>query len=760
MAAANKDILINILTKAAGTSSVKELNSVLSSLNQNTVSIGKNNQFYQKGVAGSISSTKALTATADGLNKIIQQQAASMRAANAVRAAEVKAIELTVRAKRAEVAQDDLALKQLRQEIQLRELAIRERRAAIAETRLATQETARSTAVATRSMAQQTAAVNGMAHANGAASFALLSLTQGIQDAGQFGMGMAQGIRAVNNNLQQFVTATILASSAAGGLTTAFKLMFRSLAGPAGFLLLFSAASAALEFFSNRSQRAKRDADSLGSAFSGLVSGMAPDGFRASSAGLMMVSRAASIAAKEYTKAGELVRRAQETAVEHAVKTSEEQTRAEREAADAKIKAHRPEMAVLAERIDASTRNSIATEVNTRFEKENAEAKAKTAAEIEASRAFWDQLSESKKKDAEQTHKLNQAYHTLLTTIGFGGLLSAMREQNAEFAESESMVRKAMIIINLEDSVSGLKDELSLLSGEYGKHIFDLRAEQIEIKKTIELLNKIAMLQRGIGLERFEARGVTNIPGMAERMEEIRRSTTLVGRAQGAQGIGEGMVGELRVMSDATLSEMDRLGAEIEARNNDGTKSWRAHWISRTEASVKAAGIVSSSIGDIGNVYMQLAQNGDKSNKRMFETGKKFAIAQALINTYLGFTEAIKQKGPLGLISGAAVLAAGMAKVAAIRATTMNGSGGSSGSSGSLTIGSAPSFFTGFSNASDFPVTTPSGGFASRSVNISLVAEGRELIGVIENESSSRARAGAPMSKQSTGLFSGSVTTR
>ena len=55
-------------------------------------------------------------------------------------------------------------------------------------------------------------------------------------------------------------------------------------------------------------------------------------------------------------------------------------------------------------------------------------------------------------------------------------------------------------------------------------------------------------------------------------------------------------------------------------------------------------------------------------NKQMFAIAKAFAISQAIINTYVGVTKAYAEGGVLGLITGAGVLAAGLAAVAKIMA--------------------------------------------------------------------------------------------
>lgn len=109
--------------------------------------------------------------------------------------------------------------------------------------------------------------IGGLADATGSASFALLSLGQAFQDSAQFGMGFAQGFRAINNNIQQTFTALALGSVQAGGFKNLLIEMGGSLWGPGGLILGFSAVSAAVEFFTTRAQRASKEARDLNDAW-------------------------------------------------------------------------------------------------------------------------------------------------------------------------------------------------------------------------------------------------------------------------------------------------------------------------------------------------------------------------------------------------------------------------------------------------------------------------------------------------------------
>lgn len=114
--------------------------------------------------------------------------------------------------------------------------------------------------------------MRGTKDAAGSASFAILSLGQGIGDAAQFSQGLSQGIRAINNNIQQFATAAVFAAQAAGGAGKAFRQMWASLAGPAGLILAVSGITAAIEIFTTVLERSEKKAKDAGDAYASLAS--------------------------------------------------------------------------------------------------------------------------------------------------------------------------------------------------------------------------------------------------------------------------------------------------------------------------------------------------------------------------------------------------------------------------------------------------------------------------------------------------------
>tara|TARA_Y100000310_G_C20704371_1_gene833817 strand:- start:37393 stop:39549 length:2157 start_codon:yes stop_codon:yes gene_type:complete len=78
-------------------------------------------------------------------------------------------------------------------------------------------------------------------------------------------------------------------------------------------------------------------------------------------------------------------------------------------------------------------------------------------------------------------------------------------------------------------------------------------------------------------------------------------------------------------------------------------------------------------LGALGNTFGTFAQSMDKSNKESFEKQKKFAIAQALINTLLSISYAMANPWPLNLALSAAAAISGAATVAQINSQQFSG---------------------------------------------------------------------------------------
>jgi len=563
--------------------------------------------------------------------------------------------------------------------------------------------------------------IGGLADASGAASFALLSLGQAFQDSAQFGMGFAQGFRAINNNIQQTFTALALGSVQAGGFDKLLKLMGGSLWGPGGLILGFSALSAGIEFFATRAQKAEKESKKLQDSLDGLFTTIKVGSTQATAEGI-----------------GLLV-----SILEESITTGDEWIQSLK---------------------DAGT-----------FTGELARTSGDTAKAIDEANAplvaYIESLKQNNKEELEAAKHRSRA----IQGLGVNGLIGVLREGREELDRVNGILEEANMIYEAgfasrEEFQSGLEAarqrmadfglETELSAEKFAELIQEDGLEEYIRELRLDALgDKISDAVRGglikVGPLNFvealglEPKGPT-ATAIAQRFEEIQRSSTLVGRMQGAEGL---LVSDLRTLTPEVELEMQSLAEVIDEQNRNINTSFKGWWNNNKDAVVMSAQLMQQSIGQIGSTFMQLAQTGDEQNKKLFETGKKFAIAQALISTYVGFTKALEQKGPLGFITGASVLAAGMAKVQAIRSTTMSGGGkGRQVSSpnvfaGVTSVGALPGGAASqlglqpASQRSDMSVATL-GGFGG-GVQVELVAQGRNLVSVSSTETgASKRRSG------------------
>ena len=83
------------------------------------------------------------------------------------------------------------------------------------------------------------------------------------------------------------------------------------------------------------------------------------------------------------------------------------------------------------------------------------------------------------------------------------------------------------------------------------------------------------------------------------------------------------------------------------------------------------AGMANNAFESMTQAAIKMYGAQSKQAKRAFALQKAFALAQAAINTALGFTQALGQGGIVGIITGAIVLAAGAAQIAQIASQQM-----------------------------------------------------------------------------------------
>ena len=94
--------------------------------------------------------------------------------------------------------------------------------------------------------------VQNLGDATGSATSATMELSRVISDA-------PYGIRGMANNITQLVSQLGTASTKAGGLGGALKLMGKQLMGPLGIVFAVTAAVSALDYFKGAATKAKKE---------------------------------------------------------------------------------------------------------------------------------------------------------------------------------------------------------------------------------------------------------------------------------------------------------------------------------------------------------------------------------------------------------------------------------------------------------------------------------------------------------------------
>jgi AraC-like DNA-binding protein len=209
----------------------------------------------------------------------------------------------------------------------------------------------------------------------------------------------------------------------------------------------------------------------------------------------------------------------------------------------------------------------------------------------------------------------------------------------------------------------------------------------------------------------------------------------LAGIGGGYDAIGLAFMNTTGGMTD----EIAELGRSIEEQNRTTGTSFSAWWRLNAETVNQSAQLMGSAIGGIGTSFMTIARQGGEGSKSMFETGKKFAIAQALISTYTAITKALEMGPIIGPILAASIGVQGFAQVAAIRATKMGGSGTGGGvKGGGGGVSAPPNAFSNFTSLSELTSRGAGPSFGGQpqpiqTTQFRFVMRGDELIGVLDN---------------------------
>jgi hypothetical protein len=214
---------------------------------------------------------------------------------------------------------------------------------------------------------------------------------------------------------------------------------------------------------------------------------------------------------------------------------------------------------------------------------------------------------------------------------------------------------KRMMAMKAEQGAGGSAPEMASITGQGAG---DKEAEQtvkyqLELQKQLETLNaSIAPKQEALA--------------MKFAMEQATLD----------EGYQLGLLSEQNYYALSAQLQADYEAKKTQAQQTEEKKrlTGTIQWMQQT-AQLQQQGFVGQLQG-AGIMLGQMSNLMQSSRKKEFELGKKAAIGQALINTFLGVSQALSYGFPLGLVFAAIQLAVGMANVARIRSQTFGGGGG------------------------------------------------------------------------------------
>lgn len=621
------------------------------------------------------------------------------------------------------------------------------------------------------------------ANSMGAASFALTSLGQTFADAGQFGMGAAQGIRAVTNNVQQFAFAFIFLRIQLGTTALAMKELWVAISGPLGILFAFQMVTGAFEGYSNWSQRAdKRNreqrggVDDLAKAYKDLVKVIPNE--NAPLPKLVLESdleaQIAGLKTRLESEVKDLALSSEQLPPPEIITGFGAQMRSldpSLSAAKKRIADLTLEIKNLTDQLPASTKEAEGfLSFITTVKEENAKA-SQTVVDLRGKiKDLSLELADAGKHgELEKRLKDLQDLQASGWNAGMGGSsTSAIEALNADYEE----FTKALV---------GFNSELSVSRSEYAKLVAAHKVESTleeERQKAAKRWAKQDKIEGDIILKRI-ARTIAEMERLNRESEKFAKLGTLRSPLDGLPGTATSIGRARDIIDGGVVTDDGRLRSEALADMQIGSEMLRQlpedatiaaqhaadgiasvsqtfgesvqGWLTtNNEAIQKNAQMLGSSLGSAGQAFSQLAQMGGEANESLFNTGKAFAIGSAIVNTAAAITKALAEGGPfLGPAMAAAMAASGAAQIAVIARTKFNGSGsgGASTPSFSAATGTSAQSNIGFRASAFTPASSLGspmslGAMGTQNITGTFYASGRDLVAVVGAEASSQQAMG------------------
>ena len=561
-------------------------------------------------------------------------------------------------------------------------------------------------------------AVKGLTAGTGSASFALLSLGQAFQDSAQFGMGFAQGFRAINNNIQQTFTAIALGSIQMGGFRNLMRAMGGSLLGPGGLILAFSALSAAVEFFATRAQRAAKDAEDISRTFEEAANSVIK--FNSAVEGLSI-----QIPEEALPRLAETLKSEVE-ALDAAFKTiaeGEEPSRAGsiklgsavRDLIEANLKLQEQQLG-LSEEITGLEADREARQERIRLAQEVVA--NTTEAEFEGKKAFL-RLLEAELAFIAERNKAIEIAKELGYDLSEDERKSNERKLkgNQYLTESEKLLMKVadlneFIGSDEEKRVGQLQSQINLL-----RQVNDLNQEKAGLE-TISA--QLAAVQAGADqtLIASQIQRIVNTRDETEALREKIREQLL------DLGMTNEQIDQLKMFGQTAEEEMTRAEKAV-ARLN--------------EAFAKAAG---QGLAQMATGFIDMAVSGTSFRQAILSPLADMAIQLGKTAIAIGIAmlelRNVFSNPASAIAAGVALLALGKIIKSSIRKSSPgSGAVSSSAASGRFTMPNPLTSPASFNSQGMFPATSNAPSFSGR-----FVASGRDLVAVVNAETETRQEFG------------------
>lgn len=269
--------------------------------------------------------------------------------------------------------------------------------------------------------------------------------------------------------------------------------------------------------------------------------------------------------------------------------------------------------------------------------------------------------------------------------------LKLLELRQLELAGNPKSIEAKEALIEAEKNLADVRENIAGFESEQRVNAEALELEAIELvntKKEAENARLIAKKQfnaEEIDDELLKLQALRDIAQQEKELEETRLQDQInrLGVGTQARQDAEQQLLDFRQEKDLQIAELDNQIADQEDKNRKQT-------IAEEELLQKQKLAIA---GDaLGAVSELLGENS--------KAGKAAAIAQAIINSYLGFTEVLKTPTtllePFGSIqkavSAAGILASGLKTVKQIASTQIPGGGGGSAGSRGASAPQAPAF--------------------------------------------------------------------